>query len=131
MLLSDSAASAAVDAVVGRLNSGKLRLYAGDQPVHADTSTSQEHVLLAELTFGIVAFAAAVQGVAKAHPLSPEKAAMATGTATWFRATTEVGEPVFDGSVGTTRDKDLVLKRVDIDAGCPVHVTEFRYSQGR
>ena len=48
----------ALDAVLDQLNNGFLRVYAGTQPADADTAITTQ-VMLAQLTFGATAWAAA------------------------------------------------------------------------
>lgn len=121
------AVNAAADAVCALLNSGKLQIYDGSQPVTADTEVDAQ-VKLAELTFGSPAFAAAVAGVATANAITEDSAADATGTASWFRALTSGDGKTFDGSVGTS-GCDLNLNSVEIQVNAEVSVTSMTYTQ--
>lgn len=120
---SDLAVNAAADALLALLNNGKLRLYAGVQPTTPDGALGAQ-VLLAELRFGSPAFSRAVAGVAVANPLTEEDDAMATGTATWFRALTADDVAIFDGSVGVAQ-ADLILNAVSIQQHAIVAVTSL------
>jgi hypothetical protein len=85
-------------------------------------------VLLAELRFGATAFGAAVAGVATANAITAEDAALATGTATWFRALKSDGTTVvFDGSVGTT-GANMNINNADIQANVGVSVSLLTYT---
>ena len=126
--ISDTAANAAADGLCALLNSGYLRIYDGAQPATADTDITTQ-VLLAELRFGATAFGAAVAGVATANALTPDAAANATGTASWFLALKSDGtSKVLDGSVGTT-GADLNLNSVAIQINAEVSVTAFTHTQ--
>ena len=128
---SNTAVSAAADAVSALLTNGYLRVYDGTQPATADTAITTQ-VLLAELRFNAsAAFGAAVNGVATANALTSDSSANATGTATWFRALKSDGTTVvYDGSVGTSA-ADLVLNSVAIALGAIVAVTAFTYTENK
>ena len=128
---SNTAASAAADAVSALLTNGYLRVYDGTQPSTADTAITTQ-VLLAELRFNAsAAFGAAVNGVATANALTSDSSANATGTASWFRALKSDGTTVvYDGSVGTSA-ADLVLNSVAIALGAIVAVTAFTYTENK
>jgi hypothetical protein len=127
---SNTAVSAAADAVCPLLNSGKLRIYSGTQPATADTAITTQ-TLLAELTFNTTAFGAASNGVATANAITADSSADNTGTATWFRALKSDGTTaVLDGSVGTS-SADLILNSVSISAGAQVSVTSFTYTENK
>jgi hypothetical protein len=115
--------NAAIDNVTGNLNSGFLRIYDGTQPTDADTAIGAQ-VLLAELTFGGTAFAAASAGSASANAITSDTSANATGTATWFRCTNSGGTAVFDGTVGTATS-NLILNSVAISSGATVACSAF------
>lgn len=127
--MSAVAASVAADAVCRLLDGGYLRIYDGGQPESPDHAPLSE--LLAELQWNYPAFSPAVEGIAEAMPITPERHARATGTATWFRALRMDGvTAVFDGRVGTQRS-DLVLDTVEIAAGAYVRVEQYAYEQER
>lgn len=130
MNITNAAASAAADAVVGQLNNGYLRIYDGTQPTNANTAIGAQ-VLLAELRYNATAFGAAVNGVATANALTDDTAANATGTASWFRALKSDGTTViFDGSVGTGTN-DLVVNTTAFVANARVTVTSHTYTQSK
>ena len=127
---SNTAVSAAADAVCPLLNNGYLRLYTDPKPANADTAISSQ-TLLAELRFGSTAFGAASNGVATANAITADSSADNTGTATWFRALKSDGTTaVLDGSVGTS-SADLILNSVSISAGAQVSVTSFTYTENK
>ena len=125
--LSNESASEAADATCALLDGGLLRIYDGAKPATADTAIGAQ-VLLAELTFGNPAFGAAVNGVATANAISSDTNANDTGTAAWFRAVKGDGNPVFDGTVGTS-GADLNLNTVSIVAGAEIQVSSMTYTQ--
>jgi len=127
---SNTAVSAAADAVCPLLNNGYLRLYSGTQPATADTAVTTQ-TLLAELRWNATAFGAASSGVATANAITADTSADNTGTATWFRALKSDGTTVvFDGSVGTS-GADLNLNSTGISAGAAVWVTSFTYTENK
>lgn len=115
------------------LNSGKINIYSGTQPVDANT-TKGAAVLLAALTLNATAFGAAVAGVATANAITSDTNAPATGTATWFRVNTsgntDVTNTAFDGSVGTS-GADLNLNTTSIVAAATVAITSFTYTASK
>ena len=127
---SNTAVSAAADAVCPLLNNGYLRIYSGTQPATADTAVTTQ-TLLAELRWNATAFGAASSGVATANAITSDTSAANTGTATWFRALKSDGTTVvFDGSVGTS-GADLNLNSTAISAGATVSVTAFTYTENK
>jgi hypothetical protein len=120
------AVNTGVDAITALLNSGKIQIYDGAQPATADTAIGSQ-VLLAELTFGATAFAAAVAGVAAANAITQDSSANASGTASWFRAVKSDGTAVFDGSVGTA-SANLIVNTTAIVAGVPVACSSLTYT---
>lgn len=127
---SNAAASAEADAVCALLNTGYLRIYDGAQAATADTAIGAQ-VLLAELRYGATAFGNAANGVATANAITPDAAANATGTASWFRALKSDGAtPVFDGSVGTS-GCDLNINSAAIQINAIVSVTAQTYTANK
>lgn len=125
--LNSRAASTAADAVCRLLDGGYLRIFAGEQPLSADSAINGQP-LLAQLLFAEQAFRPAVGGEAHANPLEREWRAKASGRATWFRAFAADGTPVLDGSVGES-NSNLILDDTDIQADAEVSVTAFTYKQ--
>lgn len=124
--LSDAAANMAADNVAAMCNGGTLCLYDGVQPARASDPIAITP--LATLGFAKIAFADAESGTCIANPIESEKSAKRTGKATWFRAFSKKGLPVFDGSVGT-EDSNLNANRVDIQIGAAVFVSRLVYKQ--
>jgi hypothetical protein len=126
--ITNAAASLAANAVTARCNSGFLRLYSGVAPANANAALSG-NTLLAQLTFGATAFAAAVNGVATANAIGQDASNDATNTATFFRAFESDGTTVvFQGTVGTT-GAELNLSSTAIVAGGTTSVSSFTYTQ--
>lgn len=122
--------NAQADALAALLNNGYLRIYDGTQPANADTAVSTQ-VLLAELRFNATAFGAAANGVITANALTAEDAALATGTATWYRALASNGTTVvMDGNVGTS-NTNLVVPTTSIVSGLGVSVTSLTHTVPR
>lgn len=128
--LANAQASRAADAVCARLNTGYLRIYDGTQAADADTAVGAQ-VLLAELRWNATAFAAAVNGAAAANAITPDSAANATGTASWFRALESDGTTVvFDGSVGTS-GANMTINSTAIQINAAVSVSAYTYTQAK
>jgi hypothetical protein len=98
--ISAAARNAMIDALAALLNGGYLDIYDGTQPAGPGTAITSQ-VKLARLTLAATAFGASASGVATANAVTGANA-LATGTATWFRALkTDGTTAVLDGSVGT------------------------------
>jgi len=124
---SNYAVNLEVNALLGQLNNGYLRVYDGAQPVDGDTAIGSQ-VKLAELRWNATAFASAVAGVAEANAITSDINTVA-GTATWFRALTSDGvTALFDGTVGTA-GCNIILNSVLIGTGGMVAVSSFIYTQ--
>lgn len=109
--------SNAADAGAG---AARLRIYDGTRPAAGGAVTN----LLAELTMGDPAFAAASAGSMAANAITSDSSADATGTASWFRIVDSDDNFVLDGDVGTS-GSDLNLNSVAISAGVAVGVTSL------
>lgn len=122
------ASNAALDAMLALADDGYFRIYDGEQPYNAETQLSGQ-TLLAELRFGDPAFGPADDGVAYANAITPENAAIAAGTATWFRVFKANGNTkLWDGSVGET-GCNLNLDSVDVAVGDAISITEYFVSE--
>jgi len=125
--ISDAAAKAATDAVCALCNGGTIQIRSGTQPANANAAASG--TLLVTLTFSATAFApaGATGGQAAANAIGSANA-VATGTASWFRAFKSDGTTaVFDGSVGTAT-ADLILSSVSLTTGGNVAVSSLTYT---
>jgi hypothetical protein len=108
--------------------SGLLRIYDGTQPSSPDVAVGSQ-VKLAELTCNATAFApAASGGVLTASAISNANA-IASGTASWFRLTSNGGTAVIDGTVGTSAS-DLIIDNTSINAGQQVSVSSLTITSG-
>jgi hypothetical protein len=105
-----------------------LYLFAGHQPAFPEDAPGLEYIVA--LGFSVKAFQPARFGVAKANKISSGKARQ-TGRATWFRAVSSDGKPVFDGTVGMEDDKDasLRLNETGIEVDAIVEIKRFSYMQ--
>jgi hypothetical protein len=112
------------NAIEADFDNGYLRIYTGAQPANPGVAVGAQ-VLLAELRFNAAAVASVTDGVLTFAALTPEDAALATGTATWFRALRADGTTaIMDGSVDTA-DANLILATTSIVANAEVDVTSF------
>jgi hypothetical protein len=118
---STAAVNAKADAQAALLNNGFIDVYDGTQPATPNTAVTTQ-VRLARLTYGAPAYAAAVEGVATARPITQDPSAAATGTASWSRYRQSDGTAVLDGSVGTS-GCNLNLNTVAVVQGAAVSVT--------
>lgn len=125
--IDDTARNAAADAVCALLNGGSLRIYSGTPPANAGTALSG-NTLLAQLTLGSPAFAAASGGVATANAITADSSADATGTATFARLLTSGGAARVQLTVGTS-GAELNLSSTSIVTGGNVSVSSLTYTQ--
>lgn len=112
------------DALVDRLDvggAGNIKIYDGTRPANPNAAITGN--LLATVTLINPAFGAAATGVATlADPAAVT--AVATGTATHFRAANGAATVICDGSVTATGGGgDLTLATVSITSGLSVDVT--------
>ena len=129
--VSNAAASAEADAFSDQLDNGYLRIYDSTggtgQPATVDTAIGSQ-VLLAELRFANPASGAASNGVITFSAITPDSAANATGTATWFRALKSDGtSAIWDGSVDTA-GATLNLNTTSIVINAQVSVTSLTFT---
>lgn len=123
--LATAARNAMCDALVDLLDAGaaaaKIEIRSGTRP--ANPNTAATGTLLATVTLIDPAFGSAASGVAT---LSDPAAvtAVATGTATWFRAMDSNNNAVMDGDVTATGGGgDLTLATTSITSGLSVDIT--------
>ena len=122
--LSNAIRSTMCDALVDALDvggAGTIKIYDGTRPANPNASITGN--LLATVNLAATAFGSASSGVATiADPAAVT--AVATGTATHFRAASGGGTVVFDGSVTATGGGgDLTLATTSITSGLSVDVT--------
>lgn len=122
LTLSAGAGNAAVDAVVDSLDGGSpgtIKVYTGSRPASPDSAATG--TLLCTFTLANPAFGAASSKSASLNSVS-SVAAVATGTAGYFRAATSGGAAKFDGTVGTS-GAELNLNSTSITTGGTVSIT--------
>jgi hypothetical protein len=125
LTLATTARTAMADALVDLLDAGagagKIEIRSGTRP--ANPNTTATGTLLATVTLIDPAFGAASSGVATlSDPVAVS--AVATATATWFRAMDSNNAAVFDGDVTATGGGgDLTLATTSITTGLSVDVT--------
>ena len=119
--------NAEINAMAALLNSGTINLYSGTRPATADTALSG-NTLLATLTFGSTAFAAAVAGVATANAITQCSSAAATSTATFARLLSSGAATVCDISVGTS-GAELNIYSTSIVSGLIVQCSSLTLTQ--
>ena len=117
----NSMCDALVDSLDLGSGAGKILIYSGTRPANPNASITG--TLLATVTCADPAFGAASSGAATlADPASVT--AVATGTATHFRAVDSDDTPKFDGSVTATGGGgDLTLGTTSITSGLAVDIT--------
>lgn len=115
-----------LDAIHPRANSGIIRIYDGVRP--ASPASPAAGTVLAELTLDATAFGPASGGSITAGPITREDAALAGGTATWFRVFRSDGVSAWgDGDVtvvGGGGDMQLV-GTATIVVGLPLEIASF------
>jgi|ERR1041385_8222236 hypothetical protein len=106
----------ALNALYDQANSGTIKIYTGSSPGSGNAATG---TLLATLTFGSTAFAAA-SGASKAANAITSGTGLAAGTAGYARMLKSDGTTVIeDGTVGTS-GTDYVLNTTSIVVGATV-----------
>jgi len=129
LTISTASKNLGLNAQLDVLNSGFLRIYSGTRPATPDTALSG-NTLLAELTFGATAFAAATGGTKTANAIGSDTSADATGTATFFRAFKSDGTTaVVDGTVGTS-GTDAIINSTSIVSATTVACTSMVITAG-
>lgn len=120
--------NAALDAELALLNNGFVRVYSGAMPATPETAASG--TLLAELTFGATAFAAAAAGVATANAIAQDASANNAGTAGYVRLLQSNGTTaMFDGDCTATGGGGFAeLNSTSISAGAAVQCTAMTIS---
>ncbi len=125
--------NSSLDTAFNTLNSGTLRIADGTQPTDADTALGAQ-VDLADLTFGVTAFAAAASASKAANSITQDSAANATSTATW--ATLQATGVAFSGSNARVMDMsagtatvNLVLNSAAISSGAAVSCSSLTITQ--
>jgi len=124
----NAALNAAFDTV---LDAGKLGIFDGTQPTDADTALGAQ-VLLAELTFGATAFAAASAGSKAANAITQDSSANASGTAAWasLYPTARTTTGTMDMSAGVSGSTpNLVLNSASISALAAVSCSSLTITQ--
>lgn len=122
--LANTVRSAMCDALVDSIDGGSpgtIKIYDGTRPANPDAAITG--TLLATVTCANPAFGPASNGVAVLTDPAAVTA-VATGSATHFRAATSAAVAKFDGSVTITGGGgDLTLATVSITSGLSVDVT--------
>lgn len=136
--ITNASAVAAANAVVDRIDlgttnaQGRLRIYAGAIPANADAALSG-NTLLAELQMSNPAFGNAADGnpdaIATASAIT-QAAAVATGTASFFRIINRDEVVILQGSISAVGGGgDLIFNSVAIQSSAVVQVTQLTYRQ--
>jgi hypothetical protein len=116
----------ALNAALDVLNAGFIEIYDGTQPATPNVAVGAQ-VKLAKLSLNATAFGASSGGTKTANAIT-SSAALATSTATWFRAfKADDTTAVIDGSVGTA-SADMILNDVAITTGGTVAVSSWTVS---
>jgi hypothetical protein len=128
MKITNEAASAMADAFDALFPAGKFRILTGSAPATADAA--ETGTLLAEFTLGNPTFGAAANGVLVLTGAPLTVAAVATGTAGYWRSTKAAGSgsPTAQGSIGTS-GTDAIINSVSIVIGADVVLTSWGFTQ--
>ncbi len=127
MKLSEDAQNTGADAVAALLTGGLLVIYSGDQPIDPDAKPNGS--VLAQIPFdGGRAFSRAVRGQATSRKF-PAVKSIRSGRATWFRAFSAKGHPIFDGSAGTSAS-NLILKHADFEEEDLIDIESVTFVHG-
>ena len=112
---------ALVDGLDAGAAAGTIQIRSGTRP--ANPNTTATGTLLATVTCEDPAFGAASSGVATlTNPAAVT--AVATGTASWFRALDSDANPIFDGDVTATGGGgDMELATTSITSGLSIDIT--------
>ena len=132
--VSQAAAAAAVDAVVDLLDvggAGTIEIRDGVKPANPDTAATGQ--VLSTHALAATAFGNATQAnpaVATAAAIG-DATAVATSTATWFRAYSGAGTAVIDGDVSTVAagTGDMQIDDTAIVSGGTVAINSWTFSQ--
>jgi hypothetical protein len=117
------------DVVGNDLDNGFIRVYqnGGSNPADADAALGGA-TLLAELTFGADAFAAATGGVITANAVNSDPSANASGTAHFYRAWKADGTTVTEqGTVGTS-GADMIVPTTTVTAAVEFRITSWTHT---
>lgn len=117
----------ALNAILDVLNGGGfVEIYDGTQPATPNVAVSSQ-VKLAKLSLSTTAFGASSGGTKTANAIT-SSAALATGTAAWFRAfKSDDTTAVIDGSVGLS-SADMIINDVALTTGGTVSVSSWTVS---
>lgn len=99
-----------------------IQIYTASQPATPETAVSSQ-TLLGTLTMSGTSFPAASSGVLTANAITDDSSADATGTAAWFRMSTQSGgTAICDGSVGTATC-DMIVNTTAFTSGSTISCT--------
>ena len=122
LFVSNRAASSAISSFAAQLQAGFIDIYAGTQPVDANTNTTGAEFILFEITFpsppGSVASSTFTAGTL------PVTTCTSTGIAAFYRAYTSSRAAVIDGSVSTA-GADMNFNTNNIVVGVSGSVTSY------
>ena len=126
--LSDWASGLATETVAKLLNGGRVELYSGQMPASPEERISTQ-TRLVRIPLHDPAFAEITEGEAMAKTAWESEPADGSGTVTWFRAYSEGGRAVMDGTVGQG-EGDINLNDPSVKKGTQVVVRGFRFRAG-
>jgi hypothetical protein len=109
------------------LNNGTLRFYSGTEPATPETALSG-NTLLAQLTLGATAFAAASAGAIAANAIGQDVSADATGTATFWRMLASDGTTVHLQGTVNTSGADINVNSTAFQSGATVSCSAFTWT---
>lgn len=118
----NAACNAVVDLFDAGAGAGTIEVRTGSQPASANDAATG--TILVTFTLADPAFGNAAVGVATLQGVPITAAAVATGTAGWFRGYDSTGATVIDGAVTATGGGgQLELNTTSINTGVDVEIT--------
>jgi hypothetical protein len=129
MVLSAQVASLRADVTCAQLDGGALKVCAAPRPPTPAYPIAANQLLVV-CRYGAPAFAPAVDGIARAHPVSVSTA-MSSGTATWCRAESADGGVILDCDAGVGDDVECKLQTAEITEGALIEILEHTHTELR
>ncbi len=134
LIFSTNTANAMLDIISSKIDagtgSGKIKIYSGTIPQHADSQLSN-NILLGELICSSPVASSASNGVLTFNTISQDTSANASGIATFFRIEDSSGTTILQGDVTLTgQGGGLEMNTINIISGSQILITTSSYSIG-
>ena len=124
--ISYAAANAEANALAALLNGGKLRVYSGAIPTHADDSIASA-TLLCEFTMNATAFGAASNGAITANTIAAVTIATG-GVQSFFRCWDSAGTTCYIQGTAGASGCDMNFGAASLVAGAQVFITDNSFT---